>query len=346
MIRQLLRGITLGSILVLLVMNPAKGQNSNHPGLKVQGVEKLATHFLFVEGPVWHHGPQSGSMDAHDFLYFSDIPANLIYKWSERLGVQVFRTDSSAANGNTLDLQGRLITCEGSPRRRVVRANPDGSLVTLADRFEGKRLNAPNDVVVKSDGTIYFTDPPYSTADADLELNFFGVYRIDPTTGALTAVIKDFVRPNGLTLSPDETKLYVNDSCSPGDKTPTGSKECVASGSQGLIKVYDIHSDGSVSNGRVLANLVDPTKHGVPDGMKTDTQGNVYCTGPGGVWVVSPAGKILGRIEIPEVAANVAWGPANWPMLLGESADYHTLFVTASTSLYRVHLKIPGCGRC
>src|SRR5215831_13967 len=167
--------------------------NGNHPApLQVLSIEKVATNFLFVEGPVWHHGgnAQSPPSLVGDFLFFSDIPANLIYKWSETSGLQVFRTDSSASNGNTLDLQGRLITCEGFPRRRVVRTNLDGTLTTLADHYLGKKLNAPNDVVVKSDGTIYFTDPPYSTPTPQLELDFFGVYQLNPQTGVLKVVVK------------------------------------------------------------------------------------------------------------------------------------------------------------
>jgi sugar lactone lactonase YvrE len=317
--------------------------------LQVLSIEKVASNFLFVEGPIWHHGgnaAQSPPSLVGDFLLFSDIPANIIYKWSESSGVQVFRSDSSASNGNTLDVQGRLITCEGSPRRRVVRTNLDGSLTTLADRYLGKRLNAPNDVVVKSDGTIYFTDPPYSTPTAQLELDFFGVYQLNPQTGVLKVVVKDFVRPNGLVLSPDESKLYINDSCSPGDKTPTGNKECAASRSQGLLKVYDVEQDGSLSDGEVFAHAIDPTKEGVPDGMKVDSQGNVYTTAAGGIWVFDRRGRLLGRINMPEVPANCGWGPAKWPMLLAQTDDGQTLYVTARTSLYRVRLKIPGCGRC
>jgi len=349
-------GFALAAFTLFLVVSPSsaddqekeKDKGDKTPPLQVLSIEKVATSFLFVEGPVWHHGgnaAQSPPSLVGDFLFFSDIPANIIYKWSETSGIQVFRSDSSASNGNTLDLQGRLITCEGFPRRRVVRTNLDGTLTTLVDRYLGKKLNAPNDVVVKSDGTIYFTDPPYSTPDAQLELDFFGVYRLNPQTGVIKVVVKDFVRPNGLVLSPDESQLYINDSCSPGDKTPTG-KECVASGSQGLLKVYDIEEDGSLSKGKVFAHTIDSTKEGVPDGMKVDSQGNVYTTGPGGIWVFDPRGRLLGRINMPEVPANCGWGPVKWPMLLSQTDDGQPLYVTARTSLYRVRLKIPGCGRC
>jgi sugar lactone lactonase YvrE len=310
-------GFALAAFTSVLVVSSSRAddqeqEKDNHAAvLKVLSIEKVATGFQFVEGPVWHHGgnaAQSPPSLVGDFLFFSDIPANIIYKWSQASGVQLFRADSSATNGNTLDLQGRLISCEGFPRRRVVRTNLDGTVTVLADHYEGKRLNAPNDVVVKSDGTIYFTDPPYSTPTEELELGFFGVYQFNPETGVLKVVVEDFVRPNGLALSPDETKLYVNDSCSPGDTTPNGEKECVASGSQGLLKVYKIERSGSLNEGEVFAHAVDPTKAGVPDGMKVDTQGNVYTTGPGGIWVFNRRGRLLGRIDIPEVPANCGWG--------------------------------------
>jgi sugar lactone lactonase YvrE len=192
---------------------------------------------------------------------------------------------------------------------------------------------------------IYFTDPPYSTPDAEIEQDFYGVYRIDLQKGTLTAEIRTFVRPNGIALSPDEKNLYVNDSCSPGDKNPAGT-ECVASGSQGIIRVYDVAADGSVSHGQTFARTTGPSSEGVPDGMKVDPHGNVYTTGPRGIWVFNPQGNLIGRINMPEVPANLGWGPANWPFFLATDADFHTLYVTARTGLYRVRLKIPGCGRC
>ncbi len=345
-----------GLILVMTPTGPSHAQNAVPPiGLNVASIEKVAGGFMFVEGPVWHHQtPAPGALAAAsgptsffgDFLLFSDIPANIIYKWTESRGIEVFRTNTSAANGNTLDLNNRLITCEGFPNRRVVRMNLDGTLTTLASRYLGRKLNAPNDVVVKSDGTIYFTDPPYSTPTENLELNFFGVWKLDLAHGTLVPIITNLVRPNGIALGPGEKKLYVNDSCRPGEANPAGA-ECVASGSQGVIRVWDVLPDGSVANGRVFARLLDPTAaDGVPDGMKVDIRGNVYSTGPGGVWVLDPNGTLLGRIRLPETAANVGWGPANWPFLLAGSRDFQTLYVTASTGLYRVRLKIPGCGRC
>lgn len=266
-------------------------------------VEKVAGGFQFTEGPLWH--PKR-------FLLFSDIPANTIYQWTANKKPEIFRRPSGNTNGNTLDREGRLLSAEHS-NRRVSRTEKDGTVVTLASQFEGKRLNSPNDLVVKSDGSIYFTDPPYGIQSEQEELGFYGVYRLAPE-GKLTLLVKDFVRPNGIAFSPDETKLYVNDS------------------QEGHIRVFDVKSDGTLENGQLFAELKDSSQQGVPDGMKVDLEGNVYSTGPGGIWVFSPSGNLLGTIEVPEVAANIAWG----------DEDYKTLYITASNSLYRIRLKIPG----
>lgn len=266
-------------------------------------VEKVASGLQFTEGPVWH--PQN-------FLLLSDIPANIIYQWAPNKKLTIFRQPSGNANGNTLDREGRLITAEHS-NRRVSRTEQDGKVVTLASQYEGKRLNSPNDLVVKSDGSIYFTDPPYGIESEQEELGFYGVYRLTPS-GQLTLLVRDFLRPNGIVLSPDEKKLYVNDS------------------EKSYIRVFDVKSDGTVENGRLFAELKDPSKEGVPDGIKVDTKGNIYSTGPGGVWVFSPAGNVLGKIAVPEVTTNLAWG----------DEDYKTLYITAGKSLYRIRLKTPG----
>lgn len=266
-------------------------------------VEKVAFDFQFTEGPLWH---RSG------FLLFSDIPANTIYQWIPNEKPRVFRRPSGNANGNTLDREGRLITAEHG-NRRVSRTQKDGTVVTLASQYEGKRLNSPNDLVVKSDGSIYFTDPPYGINSEQEELGFYGVYRLAPD-GTLTLLVRDFVRPNGIAFSPDQKKLYVNDS------------------EKGHIRVFNVKPDGTLENKRIFAELKNSRKKGVPDGMKVDEEGNVYSTGPGGVWVFSPSGNLLGKIEVPEVAANLAWGDRN----------YKTLYITASNSLYRIRLKIPG----
>lgn len=263
----------------------------------------MAVGFEFTEGPLWH--PKG-------FLLFSDIPANTIYQWTPNKKPKIFRRPSGNANGNTLDREGRLIAGEHN-NRRVSRTEKHGTVVTLVSQYEGKRLNSPNDLVVKSDGSIYFTDPPYGISSDQEELGFYGVYRLAPD-GKLTLLVKDFVRPNGIAFSPDEKKLYVNDS------------------QAGHIRIFNVKSDGILENGRIFAQQKDPSKQGVPDGMKVDVKGNVYSTGPGGVWVFSPSGNLLGIIEVPEAPANLAWG----------DRDYKTLYITAKTSLYRIRLKIVG----
>ena len=269
------------------------------------GVEKVAGGFQFTEGPVW---VPDGS------LLFSDIPANIIYKWTPGgASAEVFRQPSGHANGLTLDAQGRLLACEHD--RRVSRTEADGTVVALAERYEGVRLNSPNDIVVKSDGSIYFTDPPYGLPghEADSELGYNGVFRLAPD-GTLTLLDDSFERPNGLAFSPDERVLYVDDT------------------QRQHIRAFDVQPDGTLANGRVFAELVKPGAGGRPDGMKVDVRGNVYCTGPGGVWVYTPAGEHLGVIETPEIPANLAWG----------DDDLKTLYITARTGLYRVRTAVGG----
>lgn len=266
-------------------------------------LEKVAGDFQFIEGPIWH---------PDGFLLFSDIPANIIYKFASNQQVEVFRRPSGKANGNTLDKENRLLTAEHE-NRRVSRTEKDGKVITLADRYEGKRLNSPNDLVVKSDGSIYFTDPSYGVSKEQEELGFYGVYRL-ASDGKLTLLVKDLVLPNGLAFSPDEQKLYVNNS------------------EAKYIAVYDVKPDGTVTNERLFADLKDASQGGAPDGLKVDLQGNVYSTGPGGVWILSPDGKLLGKISVPETTTNLAWG----------ESDRKTLYITANTSLYRIRLKIAG----
>ncbi|MEG5067496.1 SMP-30/gluconolactonase/LRE family protein [Microcoleus sp. B3-A4] len=267
-------------------------------------LEKVAGDFQFIEGPIWH---------PDGFLLFSDIPANIIYKLTSNQQVEVFRRPSGKANGNTLDKENRLLTAEHE-NRRVSRTEKDGQVITLADRYQGKKFNSPNDLVVKSDGSIYFTDPSYGVSKEQEEFGFYGVYRL-ASDGKLTLLVKDLVLPNGLAFSPDEQKLYVNNS------------------EAGYIAVFDVKPDGTVTNERLFAaDLKDASQGGVPDGLKVDLEGNVYSTGPGGVWIFSPDGKLLGKISVPETATNVAWG----------ESDRKTLYITANTSLYRIRLKIAG----
>ena len=269
-------------------------------------LEQVATGFGFTEGPVWYG----------DALLFSDIPRNRIVRWhmrGEGPEVTTFRSPSGNSNGLTLDRSGRLIACEHSTRR-VTRTEVDGSVSVLAERYQGRRLNSPNDVVVRSDGSVYFTDPAYGLTNltAWKELPFNGVYRLAPD-GELVLLVDDFDGPNGLAFSPDETVLYVNDSA------------------RSHIRAFDVSQEGSLSNGRVLIDMRS-SEAGVPDGMKVDQQGNIYCTGPSGFWVIAPNGKCLGRIVLPELPANFAWGDPDW----------RTLHITARSSVYRLRLTVPG----
>jgi gluconolactonase len=244
-------------------------------------LERVAGGFWFTEGPIWRG----------DHLLFSDIPNSRIVRWQELPEgpeVRTFRVPSNLANGLTLDREGRLLACEGATRR-LTRTELDGKIVVLADRYEGKRLNAPNDVIVCSRGVIYFSDPfwgsifanPYGlrVRPEDRELSFAGVFRID-VDGILHVAADDFAAPNGLALSPDERTLYVDDS------------------RRSHIRAFEVQPDGSLANGRVLVEVPSGDR-GVPDGMKVDREGNIYCTGPGGVWVIAPGGEFLGRILIP-----------------------------------------------
>jgi gluconolactonase len=277
---------------------------------KESKLEKIATGFVFTEGPIWDA--------SQGCLFFSDIPANKMRKWTEAKGVELFREPSGKSNGLTLDKQGRLIACEHA-NRRVSRTEKDGTVVTIADKYNGKKLNSPNDVVVKSDGSIYFTDPPYGLSAefgnlGEQELPFQGVYRLSADGKTLILLIDDFDKPNGLAFSPDESLLYIDDT-------------------DGVhIRVFDVKPDGTISNGRIFADLKGNNDEGNVDGMKIDSEGNVYVTGPGGISIFDPSGKKLGKIDMPEVSANLAWGEKDWK----------TLFITASTSIYRIRLAIEG----
>lgn len=270
-------------------------------------VEKLAAGFFFTEGPVWNPGG--------GYLLFSDIPESRIRKWSPIEGITEFRFPSGKSNGLTLDREGRLIACEHA-NRRVSRTEKDGTIITIASHYRGRRLNSPNDVVVKSDGAVYFTDPPYGLNPTfgiaqRQELEFYGVYRVEPDGGDVRLLVEDSV-PNGLAFSPDERLLYVADT------------------EQNHVRVFDVKADGSLTNGRLFAEL--PGEPLAPDGIKVDVEGNVYTTGRGGIWVFDPGGRRLGIIPVPELPANLAWGDTDWK----------TLYITARTSLYRVRLNIAG----
>lgn len=271
-------------------------------------LEQLATGFRFTEGPIWDRGKQC--------LYFSDIPANTMYRYSQQSGVQVYRQPSNFSNGLTLDRDNFLLACEHHTRR-VARSTEDG-IEVLADSYQGKRLNSPNDVIVARDGSILFTDPPYGLLDglggpATQELSFQGVYRIQRGSREPTLLVDDFDAPNGLVLSLDEKRLYLGDSV------------------QNHIRVFDVNEDWTVSGGGIFANT-HATEAGNTDGMKLDQHGNLFCTGAGGIWIFSPEGKKLGRIVMPEVTANVNWG----------DEDSRSLYITASTSVYRLRCLTRG----
>ncbi len=298
-------------------------------------LEKVATGFTWTEGPVWVPA---------GYLLFAEIPSNSIRKWAPGAGASIFLQPSGykgaaayggpepGSNGMTLDSHGRL-TIAGHARRnvwRLERIDPKAQITVLADSYQGKELNSPNDLVYKSDGSLYFTDPPYGLRtqkdnDSDKQLQLNGVYRIPgavdqkpgapPARAQLQLLIKDLPRPNGLVFSPDEKYLYVNNS------EP-----------KKFWMRYSVKSDGTLTDGKVFFDATSDTRPGAPDGMKVDQQGNLYSAGPGGVWIFSPAGKHLGTIDIPEKVGNVAWG----------GTDHKTLYIAASSSIYRMYLKVAG----
>ena len=262
----------------------------------------IAEGFQFTEGPVWH---------PDGFLLFSDIPANTIYRYVPGSQPEAYMTPSGNSNGLTFDRQGRLLACEHGGRR-VSRMSGAGEMDTIADRFNGKSLNSPNDIVAHSGGAIFFTDPPYGIDPDPGEQGFNGVYRLDPD-GSVTLLSRDMNRPNGLALSLDESILYVDDS------------------RNRHVLAFPLNTDLGVGTPTVLVDM-DVETPGGPDGMKLDSEGNLYVTGPGGVWVTTPEGNHLGTIEFPQVPANLCFG--------GE--DLRTIFVTARTGLYSIGVNVPG----
>ena len=283
-------------------------------------VEKLAGGFQFIEGPIWH---------PDGYLLFSDPNANTIYRWTPDGSVSVFRSKSGytgtdiaeyhqpGSNGLTLDPNG-LLTIDEHGNRRVTRLERTGKITVLADRYDGKRLNSPNDLVYRSDGTLYFTDPPFGLPkafdDPRKELPFSGVYMV--RDGKLTLLTKELSGPNGIAFSPDERYLYV-------DNWDLARK---------VLMRYEVNPDGTISHGKVFYDFTGEPEEVALDGIKVDQQGNVYVSAPRGLWILSPEGKPLGRIEPPEHDANFAWG----------DDDGRTLYLTASTGLYRIRLNVPG----
>ncbi len=279
-------------------------------------VKQIATGFDWVEGPVWFG-------DANCLL-FSDIPNNRIMRWIPGLGTSVFREPSNFANGHTRDRQGRLISCEHGARR-VTRTAHDGSITVIADSFEGKRLNSPNDVVVKSDGTIWFTDPHYG-----IMTNYEGyksqqelpcqVYRVDPDAGKIEAVLTDFAGPNGLAFSPNEDRLYVADTGVIFDEN-----------AERHIRVFDVGPDNRLSGGEVFHTI----SVGFADGFRLDRDGNLWSSAADGVHCINPSGELIGKILVPELVSNVCFG----------GRAKHQLFITATTSVYMISLNREGVQR-
>jgi len=297
-------------------------------------LERIASGFKWTEGPIWLNGS----------LYFAEIPSDSIRKWTPRAGVTMFITPSGysghtpyggpepGSNGMTADTQGRL-TVAGHARRNVYRLeelNSEAQITVLADRYKGKKLNSPNDLVYRSDGSLYFTDPPYglrtqSDQDPEKQQSVNGVYRIPnaasqqagakQVASGLQLLVSDLPRPNGIAFSPDEKYLYVDNS------EP-----------KKIWMRYSVQPDGKLTDAKLFYDATADQRPGAPDGMKVDEKGNVYSTGPGGVWIFTPEGKPLGIILMPEKASNVAWG----------GRDRRTLYITDSSSIFRVRLNIPG----
>jgi gluconolactonase len=271
----------------------------------------IASGFDFTEGPIWNPKEMS--------LIFSDILGNSIFQWTEKNGLKKLRRNSYLANGNAYDLQGRVLTCEHATSRitRTDFAN-GGELEVLATHYRGKQLNSPNDVVCKRDGMIYFTDPAAGRTvgfgvPREQELSFQGVYRLNPSDLSLTLLVDDFSKPNGLCFSADEKRLFINDSA------------------HNHIRVFDVKSDGTLENGRLWASLKSAGT-GVADGMKIDAAENIYCCGPGGIHIFDASAEYVGIILMPEQSANLAWG----------DDDLCSLYVTATTSVYRLRTLKPG----
>jgi gluconolactonase len=282
-------------------------------------VEKVASGFIFTEGPVWRPGMG---------LWFSDLIGDVVRQWSpDGKVIQILHPSGFPAemwggrglvgpNAMVADKDGAVLLCEHA-NRRIVRITSDMLISVLVDRYEGKRLNSPNDLVYRSEGALYFTDPPYGlpneNSDSAKELPFNGVFRL--SHGKLQVIIKNLDLPNGIAFSPDQKTLYISNS-DPARK---------------IWMMYDVAADGTVSNGRLMADATSDKGSGNPDGMKIDAQGNIYGAGPGGLWIFSATGKHLGTIKMPETVSNCAWGD-----------DGKTLYITARTSIYRIRLSVPG----
>ena len=277
-------------------------------------LETIATGMLWAEGPVY--------FGDGNYLIWSDIPNNRMMRWLPGTGVEVFRPDSNYANGNTRDCQGRLVSCEHGGRR-VTRTEYDGTITVVADNYQGRKLNSPNDVVVKSDGSVWFTDPPYGILSdyegnrAEMELDGCYVFRVDPETARVDIAVDDMVKPNGLAFSPDESILYVADSGVSHD--PDGPHH---------IRAYDVRDGQELANGRVFAEI-DP---GLPDGFRLDTDGYLWTSARDGVHCYAPDGTLVGKVLTPERVSNLTFG----------GPKKNRLFMTATTSVYSIYTNSRG----
>jgi gluconolactonase len=274
-------------------------------------VRQIGSGFEFTEGPIWH--------PTEHYLLFSDMPGDVRRRWDESGGVREVMRPSNKCNGMTYDAELNLVICE-HPTSSLVRLRPGGEREVLASHFEGEELNSPNDVCVRSDGSIYFTDPwfgrmPVFGLERERDLGWQGVFRVPPGGGIELVVDRnEYDQPNGLCFSPDESLMYINDTM------------------RGLIDVYDVNPDGSLSGGRLFFDGIGTgvIEDGIPDGMKCDEMGNIWVTGPGGVWIISAAGERLGTVPVPENVGNLTWGGADW----------HTLFMPSCTSLYTLRTRV------
>lgn len=281
----------------------------------------LTTGWGRTEGPLWHAG---------GYVTFVDLEGSRLLRWDPNGQVTVVREQTGEGNGCTLDRQGRLIMCEGADHRRLTRMEADGTVTPLAERWQGKRFNKPNDVVCRSDGSLFFTDPELRLPPEQREIGFSGVFRLDPQ-GHVHLATAECEYPNGLAFSPDESVLYVAIS--------RLDARCFAEEAQRevcthrRIRAFDVAPDGSLHNNRVFCDMSSAAP-GVPDGLKVDTMGRVFCVGSGGIWVMAPSGEVIGIIEMPEVVRNLAFG----------GPDFRTLYLTPGGSLSTLTVKTPGIG--
>ena len=287
-----------------------------------QEAQQLATDFAFTEGPLWH---------PDGYWLFVDLRREppVIHRMSPAGGTpEIVREPSGGTNGMTLDLQGRLLMCEGD-HRRISRMEADGTINVVADRWDGKRFHRPNDIVCRSDGSIYITNPSGRVPEEEQEIEWPGTLHRIATDGTVDLLAHDIDFPNGIAFSPDETVLYVSNTRKLGER-PDQYWDGEVKQNQ-FIQAYDVAADGSLSNSRMFGSMAS-AEDGVPDGMKVDAEGRVYCTGSGGVWVFAPNGDHVGIIRVPEIPANCAFG----------GPDFRTMLFTARTSVYSLRMTTPG----